>query len=80
MPVVKWQGRDVDALEVRFKSNHEEWNEYTIDDGSVLRMKTIISEVLRLTDEYDPEGNPVYIVKSANMLAVKSPDHLKKPK
>jgi len=78
MPTVKWQGRDVDGLEVRFKSNREEWNEYTLEDGSLLRMKAVVSEIIRLHGEYDPEGNPIYIIKSANMLFVKSPDNLKK--
>ncbi len=78
MPVMKWQGRDVDGLEVRFRSNHEEWNEYVLEDGTYLRMKAVVSEIIRLNGEYDPEGNPIYIVKSANMLVVKAPDNLKK--
>ena len=78
MPTIKWHGRDAEGLEVRFKSNREEWNEYSLEDGSSLRMKAVVSEIIRLNGEYDAEGNPVYIVKSANMLVVKSPDNLKK--
>jgi hypothetical protein len=78
MPVIKWRGQDVEGLEVRFKSNREEWNDYTLEDGSSLRMKAVVSEIIRLNNEYDAEGNPVYIVKSANMVVVKAPDNLKK--
>ncbi len=78
MPTIKWQGRDVDGLEVRFRSNHEEWNEYTLEDGTTLRMKAVVSEIIRLNDEYDQEGNPIYVVKSGNMLVVKAPDNLKR--
>lgn len=78
MPTMKWQGRDVNGLEVRFRSNKEEWNEYVLEDGTSLRMKAVVSEVVRLEGEYDVEGNPVYVVKSANMLVVKSPDNMKK--
>jgi hypothetical protein len=78
MPKVKWQNRDVDALEMRFKSIREDWNEYDLEDGTTLRMKTVVSEIVRVEGEYDREGNPIYIIKSANMLVVKSPDNLKK--
>jgi hypothetical protein len=78
MPVIKWQGRDVDGLEVRFRSTREEWNEYVLEDGTSLRMKAVVSEIIRLNDEYDPEGNPIYVVKSGNMLVVHAPDNLKR--
>ena len=78
MPVIKWQGRDVDGLEVRFRSNHEEWNDYTLEDGTSLRMKAVVSEIVRLDGEFDNEGNPVYLVKSTNVLVIKAPDNLKK--
>jgi len=78
MPKVKWQGQDVDALEVRFRSVREDWNEYDLEDGSTLRMKAVVSEIVRVEGQYDPENNPVYLVKSGNMVVVKSPDHLRK--
>jgi hypothetical protein len=78
MPVIKWQGREVDGLEVRFRSNHEEWNDYTVEDGTSIRMKAVVSEILRLSGEFDAEGNPIYLVKSTNVLVIKAPDNLKK--
>jgi hypothetical protein len=41
-------------------------------------MKAVVSEIIRLNDEYDAEGNPIYIVKSGNMLVVKASDNLKR--
>lgn len=78
MPKVNWRDKEVDALEVRFKSVREEWNEYDLEDGTTLRMKTVISNIVRVEGEYDPENNPVYLVKSSNILVARSPDHLKK--
>ena len=78
MPNIKWQGRDVDGQEVRFRSNHEEWNDYTLEDGSNIRMKAVVSEIVRLDGEHDAEGNPVYLVKSTNVLVIKAPDNLKR--
>ena len=78
MPTIKWGGKEVEALSVRFKSVKEEWNEYDLEDGTTLRMKTVVSDIVRVDDHYDQEGNPVYLVKSANMVVVSSPDNLRK--
>lgn len=78
MPKIEWQGRSVDAVSVKFKSIREEWNEYDLEDGSTIRMKTIVSDVVRVHDEYDAEKNPIYVVKSTNLVVVSSPDNMKK--
>ena len=78
MTVVNWKDKPVEATPVRFKNINEEWNEYDLEDGTTIRMKTIVSEVVRIPDEYDRENNPIYVVKSTNMVVVNSPDHIKK--
>jgi len=78
MPTIKWGGKEVEALSIRFKSIKEEWNEYDLEDGTTLRMKAVVSDIVRVDGHYDQEGNPVYLVKSGNMVVVSSPDNLKK--
>jgi len=78
MPKVPFQGREVDATEIEFQTRKEDWNEYQLMDGSVVRMKLVVSEIFRLEGEFDAEGNPVYHIKSANVAVVKSPDTLKR--
>ena len=78
MPVIDWRGKQVEATPVKFRNIREEWNEYDLEDGSTIRMKTIVSDVVCVPDEYDQENNPIYVVRSTNMVVVNSPDHLKK--
>lgn len=78
MPKVSWQGQEVDAIEVHYKSIREDWNEYDLDDGSTIRIKLLVSDVVRLTDKFDQDGNPIYVVKSGNVIFIKAPDHLKR--
>ena len=75
--MINFGRRTVEATEVGFKSIKEEWNEYQADDGTVLRLKVVVSEVIRL-DEYDQDSKPIYVVKSGNILASSVPEHLKK--
>ncbi len=77
---VNFQGREVEATELSFQVGGENWNQYLIDDNTVIRMKTVVTEVVRIDGEYDPEGNPIYLVRSSNVVAVSAPEKLKKPK
>jgi len=78
MPKIKWQGQDADALSLRFKTIKEDWNEYDLEDGTTLRMKSVVSDIVRVEGQYDQENNPVYLVKASNLVVVTSPDTLKK--
>jgi len=66
-------GKEYDATVVPFQNAREHWNEYLLDDGTVLKMKPVATEVLRVDGVLDAEGNPVYMVKSQNILVVSAP-------
>ncbi len=68
----------VEATEVGFRSSGEYWNEYLLDDGTVVRLKVVVLEVLRADGQYDEEGNPIYLVKSNNLMVVSPPDELRR--
>ncbi len=70
-------GREIGAMDVDFETIKEDWNEYTLDDGTVLKFKTVVSSIIR-TEDYDPmTGDPVYHVRSTNILRVKVKPEMK---
>jgi hypothetical protein len=71
-------GTTVEATIVPFRGDVEHWNEYLLDDGTVVRMKAVVTEVLRIDGRYDREGNPAYAVNSTNVTHISAPEHLKK--
>jgi len=71
-------GKDVVGRLIYINSSSEHWSEYLLDDGSTIRAKFIATKVFRVDGEYDIDGNPVYIVRSTNVVTVSSPDNLKK--
>ncbi len=73
-------GQPVDATELSFQNAREHWNEYLLDDGAILKLKPVATEVFRVDDMYDIEGNPVYVLKSTNIVIVNAPENLKKKK
>lgn len=70
--------RDVDATVVHFRGDVEHWNEYLLDDQTVIRLKPVVREIVRLDGHYDEEGNPVYVINSTNVTHVSAPEELKR--
>ncbi|MDK2795241.1 MAG: hypothetical protein PWQ22_474 [Archaeoglobaceae archaeon] len=47
----------------------DEWNEYELEDGSRIKIRTIITKVLRLDGYFDAYGNPIYVIQSQMVVA-----------
>lgn len=76
---VLYQGNPVEGVEMEFKTINEEWNEYQTGDGSTIRIKLVMTNIVRLPDQCrDPDGNPIYMAKTSNVMAVSLPGTIKK--
>ncbi|MBU4448289.1 MAG: hypothetical protein KKD99_06860 [Proteobacteria bacterium] len=73
-----YQGKEIETVEIDFKVVKEDWNEYELADGTKIRMKAVTSYINRAIDVFDSDGNPLYLLKSSNVLALSVPGHLKK--
>lgn len=71
-------GEMFDAELVEVQSSQESWSQYLLGDGTSLKVKVVVTEVWRADGKFDNEGNPMYIVKSGNILVVNAPDNLRK--
>ena len=63
-------GRQVQASAVEVNQSSERWNEYFLEDGTVLKMKLVLKKVYKIDNEFDAEGNPVYVMQSTNVTTV----------
>lgn len=63
-------GQEADATEIGFRTHGEHWNEYLLDDGTVIRLKPVVTMITRIEGLVDEKGQPVYIVESSNVLSV----------
>jgi len=69
--------KTVQGTLVDFETVREEYNTYKLSDGATVRMKTVVTSIIR-TQEFNPDGEPVYIVNSQNVLVADVPDELKR--
>jgi len=71
-------GKSVEAEVIDIEEIRDKPIMVRLADGSILRLRMDIAEVVRFKDEWDKEGHPVYNVKTANIVIVsESPDNLK---
>ena len=56
--------------EVDFENEKEQWNVYKLSDGTTLKVKLVLVNVVRSRDQYDPLGNPIYGITSQNVIKI----------
>jgi hypothetical protein len=71
-----------DSTDVDFEEVEEHWNLYQLKDGTKLKVKLILRGVKRLNKQHEPDGTPVYVINTMNVVrTVEVPDSIKsKPK
>ena len=78
MKKVQINGESLDAIEVDFKVIHEPWSTYELSDGTKLRWRSTVSEVLLVQGKLNPDGSQAYFVASSNSLVASTPETNKK--
>jgi hypothetical protein len=71
VPILKPDGtvaHEIGTL-VKVVEANEPWSEYTLEDGTRLRMKQTIITAVRLNDK-DDNGDPMYSIQSQQTLSV----------
>jgi len=74
---IKWRERPVEGEEIDFDPLAEKWNEYRLSDGTLIKLKLVISRIVRI-EEYNEQGEPIYIISSQNVLSATVPPELMK--
>jgi len=65
-------GKTFDATDVPIVKAEESFNFYVLEDGSVLKVKSVATAMLRVDGEFLPDGSPVYIVLTSPAVNVES--------
>ena len=62
---------------VAFESESEPFSQYTLADGTKVKVKVIMLDAVRL-EAFDPSGNPVYQFQFQQIIGIVPPDSLKR--
>lgn len=69
---LKILGHDIDVTEVPVAKAEERFIQYELEDGTVLKVKSVVTSVMRVEGQYLPDGTPIYIVASNPVVSVLS--------
>ncbi len=75
---IKVFGYDVPVSDVPVVEAEERFVQYKLEDGTILKVKNVATSVLRVDNQYLPDGTPIYIVTSNPVVSVVSSPHAKK--
>ncbi|HVB98592.1 MAG TPA: hypothetical protein VNJ12_04575 [Candidatus Dormibacteraeota bacterium] len=67
------------AEEIEFEvPDGEKWNKYILHDGTELKLKAVVAEILRIEGQYAPNGDPLYTVNASLIINSNAPESLKR--
>jgi hypothetical protein len=74
---VTLNGQEVDAVEVDFSVQSEQWNIYELADGGRVKVKVSVAKIFRVLDAQgkpalDPEGDPVLALRHNTQVVASS--------
>ena len=73
---VLFEGKMVPADQLDFESEKEPWTVYKLEDGAILKLKTILGSVARLVDRYKADGEPIYVLGIGGVPILEVPREL----
>jgi hypothetical protein len=71
-------GKEYAAEIIEFETEREGWNSYILHDGTMLKLKAVVSDIIRVEGAYAPNGDPLYMVQSSNIVTTTVPESLKR--
>jgi len=77
---VEWRGKLIEGTPVLVENQVEPQSTYNLEDGTQIRMRTVVMEVVRLDGHYNAEGDTIYLLKSQNLMTTNVPEKYRRPR
>jgi hypothetical protein len=71
-------GKQVLGQTVDVETSNEPWAQYTLADGTTVKVKLIMLDSVRLDSHDENTGEPQYQFQFQQIIGIVAPDHLKK--
>jgi hypothetical protein len=72
-----YKDRQVPGQSIEIEMSSEPWAQYTLTDGSMVKVKLVLLDVIRL-DTHNDQGDPVYQFQFQQIIGVEAAESLKR--
>lgn len=68
------------AKQVKIRQSSELWSEYRLENGSIVKVRPVVSDVFHIKGHFTPDGEPLYLIRGGMTVTTTSPPRLRKPR
>jgi len=68
----------VNGDEIDFKVKQDDWNIYELEDGTTIKLKTVVTKIIRTEKWHAQRNDPIYSVSSNTVVECTVPENLKR--
>lgn len=73
---IDYQDKKIEGELLEFKTKNEEWNKYETEDGSIVKVKVVVTKIIR-ANTTTKSGEPVYIINSTTLVDADVSDEIR---
>ena len=74
---VPYLNKMAEGEQLEYNTVNEDWNVYETEDGTKIRVKTVVSKIIRLDEINKTTNEPIYVINSTNLVDSDVPEELK---
>jgi len=63
--------KEIEVEDLDFDVINESPSEYKTEDGTIIRVRVVTTNIFRALKEKAPDGDPLFIVKSTNVISIR---------
>lgn len=60
---VTFEGKEERAVELEFEPQKEGWSSYVLPEGTMIKLKHVVTRVFKLIDRAKDDGSPLYVLE-----------------
>jgi len=74
---VNVNGVEIEVDQVSFAAVDEPWSSYKLDDGTTVKIKLVVSDILKMPGKDPVTGLDQFMIRSTNVATVEPPSSTK---
>jgi hypothetical protein len=65
---ISHEGEAVRAYELEFTTESDNWGEYKTEEGTRIKMRSVVARIYRLLDKSRDDGSPIHILHGSVVM------------